>query len=55
MDLLERRRTIREEKRKKQDEIDKEFFDNLMEENKIREAKKKRRQLEWMKRKEDKK
>ena len=55
MDLLERRRTIREEKRKKQDEIDKEFFDNLMEENKIREAKKKRRQLERMKRKEDKK
>ncbi len=55
MDLLERRRTIREEKRKKQDEIDKEFFDNLMEENKIREAKKKRRQLEKEKRKGDKK
>ena len=46
MDLLERRRAIREEKRKKQDEIDKEFFDNLIEENKVREAKKKRRQLE---------
>ena len=55
MDLLERRRTIREEKRKKQDEIDKEFFENLMEENKIREAKKKRRQLEKEKRKGDKK
>jgi ABC-2 type transport system ATP-binding protein len=55
MDLLERRRTIREEKRKKQDEIDKEFFDNLMEENKVREAKKKRRQLERQKRKGDKK
>jgi ABC-2 type transport system ATP-binding protein len=55
MDLLERRKTIRDEKRKKQDEIDKEFFDNLIEENKIREAKKKRRQLERMKRKEDKK
>ncbi len=55
MDLLERRRTIREEKRKRQDEIDKEFFDNLMEENKIREAKKKRRQLEKKNRKGDKK
>jgi ABC-2 type transport system ATP-binding protein len=55
MDLLERRRTIREEKRKKQDEIDKEFFENLMEENKVREAKKKRRQLEKEKRKGDKK
>ena len=54
MDLLERRRTIREEKRKRQDEIDKEFFDNLMEENKIREAKKKRRQLEKKNRKGDK-
>ena len=55
MDLLERRKVIREEKRKRQDEIDKEFFDNLMEENKIREAKKKRRQLERKNRKEDKK
>jgi ABC-2 type transport system ATP-binding protein len=55
MDLLERRRAIREEKRKKQDEIDKEFFDNLIEENKVREAKKKRRELERKNRKEDKK
>ena len=55
MDILERRKAIREEKRKKQDEIDKEFFETLMEENKIREAKKKRRQLERKNRKEDKK
>ncbi len=55
LDLLERRKLIREEKRKKQDEIDKEFFDNLMEENKVREAKKKRKQLEKKNRKEDKK
>ena len=55
MDLLERRRTIREEKRKRQDEIDKEFFENLMEANKVKEAKKKRKQLERQTRKEDKK
>lgn len=55
MDLLERRRTIREEKRKRQDEIDKEFFENLMEANKVKEAKKKRKQLERQSRKEDKK
>lgn len=55
LDLLERRRVIREEKRKKQDEIDKEFFENLMEANKVKEAKKKRKQLEKQARKEDKK
>ena len=55
MDLLERRRIIREEKRKRQDEIDKEFFENLMEANKVKEAKKKRKQLEKQSRKGDKK
>jgi ABC-2 type transport system ATP-binding protein len=55
LDLLERRRVIREEKRKKQDEIDKEFFENLMEANKVKEAKKKRKKLEKQGRKGDKK